>query len=500
MSDADPATLDRDALLALVATLRAEVFALRAEVERLARSGKRQAAPFSKGTRVEHPKRPGRKPGQGPFTRREAPAPEALSEPPVDVPVDHDACPRCGGELVADRVDEASVVDLPEVVRPRTRLFRVAVCRCKACGATARGRHPDLADDQRGATAHRLGPRFMAAAHRLHYGLGVPVRKLPELLRLLTGVAVTQGAITHDALRRAGAGKPVAAAYQALCDSVRASEHCHTDDTGWSIDAVPHWLMTFVTSTATVYQIRRRHRNEEVRELVPSDYQGVLITDRGKSYDAAELSGVKKQKCLSHVLRSLSDVLKTKAGRARWFAATLKALLKKALAMWRERRDASGPIADFEARASRLRRAITDHLRVRRLKDRDNQRLLDGSGPLRRRGFAGAFPGEARDRADEQPCGARAASGGDHAKDVALHEERARDASVRGMDERDRNGSDDDDGRRNPRGAGPADRAARPPPRLSPNAGALISYRWTSGGCGWSTPRRRSSMDGSPSS
>ncbi|HXB75644.1 MAG TPA: hypothetical protein VNY05_45850 [Candidatus Acidoferrales bacterium] len=42
-------------------------------------------------------------------------------------------------------------------------------------------------------------------------------------------------------------------------------------------------------------QIRLRHRNEEaqeVRELIPADYGGVMGTDRGKSYDAEELLGV----------------------------------------------------------------------------------------------------------------------------------------------------------------------------------------------------------------
>ena len=64
--------LSRDELLALVVNeqrqiveLTARIAALQAEIERLARSAKRQAAPFSKGTRVSTPKRPGRQPGSG---------------------------------------------------------------------------------------------------------------------------------------------------------------------------------------------------------------------------------------------------------------------------------------------------------------------------------------------------------------------------------------------------------------------------------------------------
>lgn len=67
-----------------------------------------------------------------------------------------------------------------------------------------RGQHPDIASDQYGASAHRLGERVKAAAHVLHYGVGIPVRKVPGVLRALTGMEVSQGAISQDALRRAG--------------------------------------------------------------------------------------------------------------------------------------------------------------------------------------------------------------------------------------------------------------------------------------------------------
>jgi len=376
MNATDLSALDRDSLIASVLKLASEVEALRAEVEALKRSGKRQAAPFSKGTRVKDPKSPGRKPGQGTFERRVAPASQMLSEPPIEVPVAETACPKCGDRPVADRVEEASIVDLPEVVRPRVRLFRVDVRRCKGCGTTVRGRHPDLAADQRGATAHRLGPRLRAAAHHLHYGLGVPVRKVPSVIAMLTGATLTQGAITRDALKKAAG--VIGTTDRNLCDSVRESPYVHTDDTGWREGGRPAWLMVFDTDVATVYQVRRRHRNDEVREVVPAGYTGVLITDRGRSYDAVELAGVKEQKCLSHVLRSVSEVLETKTRGACRFARRLKALLKGALTLWQERRAGPGP--DFAGRVRRLTGSITVHLRDRSLSDRDNQRLLNELG------------------------------------------------------------------------------------------------------------------------
>jgi hypothetical protein len=127
--------------------------------------------------------------------------------------------------------------------------------------------------------------------------------------------------------------------------------------------------MAFVTDAATVYQIRRRHRNEEVRERIPADYAGTMITDRGTSYDAAELSAIKRQVCLAHVPRSISEVTDAKAGRAKWFGTELKALLRRALELWHERR-AGPPVEGHADRVWRAKFDVTWHLRDRRLADR----------------------------------------------------------------------------------------------------------------------------------
>ena len=69
-----------------------------------------------------------------------------------------------------------------------------------------------------------------------------------------------------DALRRAKGA--VGDAYRRLRGSVRESAVVHTDDTGWRVGGESAFLMAFETDNATVYQVRARHRNEEVREVV----------------------------------------------------------------------------------------------------------------------------------------------------------------------------------------------------------------------------------------
>ena len=218
---------------------------LRKELEEL-RAQQRSATPYAKGRRVANPKPPGRKRRQGVFRFRGAPG-EASATVEAVAP---SACPHCGGALVQEGVEYASRTDLPACPQPEVTLYQVPVCRCTACGRRVRGTARGLAKDQYGATAHRVGAGVMAAAHHLHYGLGVPLRKVPAVLRELTGVNLTQGALTQDALRRSE--REVGAAYQQLRKQVRQAPVVYTDDTGWRVGGEPASLMTFATDDATV--------------------------------------------------------------------------------------------------------------------------------------------------------------------------------------------------------------------------------------------------------
>jgi transposase len=392
------AQLGKEALLAFIAQLLtdlaalktriegvvAENAALKAQLERQTRDAKRQAAPFSKGRRKAKPKRPGRKPGQGRFTYRTLPRPDQWTAPPIDVRLPEPVCPCCGEPMREQRADSAATTEIPPQPQPIVQPYRVWVYRCPACDTTVRASHPDLAPDQYGATAHRLGPRLLAAAHVTHYGLGIPVRKVPAVLQLYTGVRVTQSALTQDALRRVSG--PLGGAYQALRDQFPTADITYTDDTGWRVGGDPAQLMIFVTDTATVFQVRARHRNEEVREVIGDDYRGTLVTDRGKSYDAQELHRVKQQKCIPHAPRSINEVLETRQGRARHFGAQLKRLLKEGLELWHEYHDHGGQVKGYEHRVRSLRAALTRHLRPRRLVDEDNQRMLAEFGRHHTRG------------------------------------------------------------------------------------------------------------------
>ncbi len=360
-------SLSRDELIRLVIELQRQIQELRQQLEELRRKQHGNAAPFSKGKRKANPKRPGRKPGQGEFSRRPQPAAATT----VEVPVEQTRCPFCGGRLEEQEPEMASVSDISSEPEPQVSLMRVHVCRCRDCGRATRGKHPDLAPDQHGATAHRLGPRIKALAHALHYFRCGGCR-----LRETTGIAVTQSALTQDALKQAAG--PLGAAYQTLRAEARQAAVTYTDDTGWRVGGEGAYLMAFDSERQTVYQIRSRHGNEQVREVIPGDYPGVLVTDRFSSYEAEELRGVEQHKCLAHLLRNIQEVRESKSGRAKTFGWQLEDLLRQAYRLWRKQR--AGPLADYAAQVEEIEEFLSYLLRPRRLRDADNQRLLDGIG------------------------------------------------------------------------------------------------------------------------
>src|SRR5260370_9749597 len=94
-----------------------------------------------------------------------------------------------------------SITDIPAQPKPEVRLYAVQVRRCRRCGRAVRGQHPDVAADQQGATAHRLGPRGKALGHVLHYQHGGPVRKPPARIEEMTRGRLTRGAPAQDALK-----------------------------------------------------------------------------------------------------------------------------------------------------------------------------------------------------------------------------------------------------------------------------------------------------------
>jgi hypothetical protein len=382
--------LSREDLLKLVVAQAEEIAELRKELEKVKRKKARSATPFSKGKGKKAPKKPGRKRGKGDFTNRKEPEIKPTDDVedhqvPLESGAKEGACPQCGSDQFRIKIDLATTIDISEELSRRIDRYHVEVGECPVCGYRERGQHRDMAADQWGATAHRVGPRVRALGLVLHYHYGVTMRKVPAILSEAHGIDLSQSALTQEALKLGTGSGAVSREADRIKEIIQQAEYVHTDDTGWKTGGKLSYLMGFVCRidrkpAAVYYQIRAHHGAREVAEVIIDVLKRVLHTDRFKSYDAKQFDDIEKQKCLSHILKNLSEVLEKKRGPSRCFCEGLKALLRDCLELWQDHEAGKMPLSEYEKSGEVLMEDLEHYLRPRQLKDVDNQRMLNELG------------------------------------------------------------------------------------------------------------------------
>ncbi len=353
--------------LALIQKLQKQVELLQAEVEELRRAGKRQATPFARRHWVEKPKRPGRKAGQGKFSRRNRPTIRQVHETKI---VKLHGCPECGGKLREICQHEQYVTDIP-VVKVKTTRYVTFSGYCRACHQRVRSRHPEQISLASGAAGVLVGPRAKALAADLKHRLGVSYGKVSEVLQDSFGLQVSRSGWCQADQRLARTAQPV---YEELLEAIRKCSVVHTDETGWRIGTLAAWLWVFTNQQVTVYAIRDNRSSDVVVDILGRKFPGVLASDSYVAYDQQRLRTWLKQKCVGHLLRELQEMQENKSGRALHFARQVTIILQEAVAL-KTHRSSLDPFS-FCQRARDLESRLDTVIgRQRRLTDRDNARF-----------------------------------------------------------------------------------------------------------------------------
>jgi len=348
--------------LAIIEVSRRENGELKAEIERLKRSGKRQAVPFERREHVKEPKKPGRKKGQGgKYAYREKPAPEQVKETKF---AELQSCPECGGALENTKEHEQYEIDIPEV-KPEIRRYVTYSADCTKCGKRVRSQHPEQISQGAGAAGVVVGPRAKALAADLKHDLGASYGKVCRLINDAFGLKVTRSAWCQAGQRLAHQARPV---YTDLIDVLQACAIVHADETGWRIGPLSAWLWVFTNQHITVYTIRTDRSHEVVVDILGREFKGTLVSDCFLAYDHKALAEWLKQKCLSHLLKDLKEMRETKTRGAVRFARQVTAMLQEALTLKAEKSTLAAPTyaqraADLEARLDALidpKRHLTD--------------------------------------------------------------------------------------------------------------------------------------------
>jgi transposase len=329
-----PGCRQRDArikeLEAALARVEAENGRLRRELESTRRDQSRQAHRFRRRNLKKHRQKAGRKRGHAAAVRP-TPHPDRV----VDVPLPE--CPDCHAPLYDCRTVTQFQTDLPPIV-PIVTQFNIQTGYCTCCHAYYQGRHPEQTSDAIGVAGNTFGPVILTMAAELKHRLGVPYRKICDFFATYCDVEVCPATFVRAEQRLTEKALPT---YNLLVDVLRRAHVVHADETGWRIGRLNAWLWVFSSKDTTIYVIRRSRGSDVPEDILGTDFDGILIVDGLKTYDAFEVA---KGRCNAHLLTRCKELVATVPSAALIHVQALSDLIHKAIQL-AERREQLSPAA-----------------------------------------------------------------------------------------------------------------------------------------------------------
>ena len=312
---------------------------------------------YAKPPRRKSKRKPGAKNGHAPARRK---PPER-----IDRREDHrlEACPGCGGPLQrCNRTRTRTIEDILEDLRTEVVEHTIHRDYCPACKKHV---EPVVAE---ALPKSVLGHRVMALTAWLHYGLGVTISQVIELVDHLLQTRLSAGGLMAMWTRLALILEPW---YEQIGRQARNSAVLHADETGWRVNGQTWWLWCFANGQVCFYMIDRSRGSPALGKFFLTEFNGVLVTDFWAAYNRVEVRA--RQACLPHLLRELKKTDRLdKSPQWAAFRKKLKRLLRDGMRLGYRRADLTEE--QFASRRRRLTRRLRD-LKTRRWDNKNAQRL-----------------------------------------------------------------------------------------------------------------------------
>ena len=218
----------------------------------------------------------------------------------IDEKVEHrlEVCPCCSGPLQrCERTRTRVIEDIPKQITPVVTEHTIHRDYCPACKKHV---EPVVPDAMPSAT---LGHHVVALGSWFHYGLGVTISQVKEILSSHLNTEITAGGLVDGWRRLAEALLPW---YEQIGEEARAGAVLHADETGWRVAGATWWLWCFCTLRCCYYLIDPSRGSSALQKFFVEAYEGTLVSDFWAAYNNV-WSG-DKQKCLPHLLREILKV------------------------------------------------------------------------------------------------------------------------------------------------------------------------------------------------
>ncbi len=271
-------------------------------------------------------------------------------------------CPCCGGRLQrCQHKRTRTIEDIPEDIQPLVTEHTIHRDYCPKCKKHV---EPVLPDALPRAT---LGHHVIALTSWFHYGLGITIDQIIDILSYHLHTKLTSGGLI-DGWRRLS--EILLEWYEQVGEQAKKSAYLHADETGWRVNGQGCWLWCFTNDRNCYYMIEYCRGSPVLHKFFTEAFDGVLITDFWAAYDSVDAAD--RQKCMPHLLRELEKVdLHNESAEWRAFAKTLRRLLRDGIRL-RKRPDFTPQ--RYQSRIDRLNRRVGELAREEH-EDSDTRRL-----------------------------------------------------------------------------------------------------------------------------
>jgi transposase len=227
------------------------------------------------------------------------------------VPLRPTICPHCRTGLASDLplsgpVWYCQIWEVPPIRPIVTEYQQQTVC-CPTC------QHAVTADLPPHVPPGVCGPRLTALIGLLHGGYHLSMRTTAELLADVCGIELSVGSIAAGCGRLSLALAPIDTTIQV---AVQHQPQVWVDETSWREQQQRGWLWVAVSPVATCFRIAASRSQQALRQLIGTDYSGIVHSDRASMYHA--LPDGQRQLCWAHILRNLQGLVDHQHDESGW--------------------------------------------------------------------------------------------------------------------------------------------------------------------------------------
>lgn len=275
--------------------------------------------PRQKSLRKPSSKKSGGQKGHQGTTLFQSPNPDQIHKHKPDP-----HCPDCGKEHCPDAFflqSKRQVIDIPPVQTTVTE-HQLYQAKCN-CGCVSTGTFPARVN-----APVQYGSRLTSFVSYLSTRQYIPFGRLPELLKCICNVSLSEGTIYNMLNRVADSLRPV---YQGIKQDIAKATVIGSDESGVKVNSGNYWTWTWQSSTETFITIAPSRGYVTINNEFPNGFPNAILVSDSLSAQL-KTPALLHQLCLAHLLRELNAFIESSENQ---WVRLLKTLFEKAIELKR---------------------------------------------------------------------------------------------------------------------------------------------------------------------